>query len=124
MCAIAGIIGLSCPEKTKDKMLATMHRRGPDENGFYQNQEATLLHSRLAVIDIAGGRQPMAFSFGGETYIIVYNGELYNTDELRQTLCKMGHQFMGHSDTEVVLHAYAQWADACLQPLFSGTSAE
>ena len=115
MCAIAGIIGLSCPEKTKDKILATMHRRGPDENGVYKNQEAVLLHSRLAVIDIAGGKQPMAFSAGGETYIIVYNGELYNTQQIRQELVKAGHQFAGHSDTEVVLHAFAQWRESCLE---------
>ena len=115
MCAIAGIIGLPCAEKTKEKMLATMHRRGPDDNGFYQNGDATLLHARLAVIDITGGKQPMSFSCGGETYIIVYNGELYNTQEIRQELSKLGHKFSGHSDTEVVLHSFAQWKEACLE---------
>ncbi len=115
MCAIAGMIGLPCAQETKEKMLWTMHRRGPDENGIYQNQQTTLLHARLAVIDIAGGKQPMAFSFGEETYVIVYNGELYNTRELRQALCELGHRFEGHSDTEVVLHAYAQWGESCLQ---------
>ena len=114
MCAISGMIHLPCVEETKAKMLASMHRRGPDSNGCYQDNEATLLHARLAVIDIDGGRQPMAFSFGGETYILVYNGELYNTDEIRTELCKLGHEFSGHSDTEVVLHAYAQWQEKCL----------
>ena len=114
MCAIAGMIGLPCTEETKKKMLATMHRRGPDENGVYQKNEATLLHSRLAVIDIAGGKQPMAFSCGKENYSIVYNGELYNTREIRDELIKSGHEFLGHSDTEVVLHAYAQWKEECL----------
>ena len=57
----------------------------------------------------------MAFSYGGETYIIVYNGELYNTDELRRELINCGHSLEGHSDTEVVLHAYAQWSEACLE---------
>ena len=114
MCAISGMIHLPCVEETKAKMLASMHRRGPDSNGCYQDNEATLLHARLAVIDIDGGRQPMAFSFGGETYILVYNGELYNTDEIRTELCKLGHKFSGHSDTEVVLHAYAQWQEKCL----------
>ena len=115
MCAIAGMINLPCAAKTKEKMLQTMQRRGPDDKGSYQNQEATLLHARLAVIDIDGGRQPMAFSYGGETYIIVYNGELYNTDELRRELINCGHSFEGHSDTEVVLHAFVQWKEACLQ---------
>ena len=114
MCAISGMIHLPCVEETKAKMLASMHRRGPDSNGCYQDNEATLLHARLAVIDIDGGKQPMAFSFGGETYILVYNGELYNTDEIRIELCKLGHEFSGHSDTEVVLHAYAQWQEKCL----------
>lgn len=114
MCAISGMIHLPCVEETKAKMLASMHRRGPDSNGCYQDNEATLLHARLAVIDIDGGKQPMAFSFGGETYILVYNGELYNTDEVRVELCKLGHKFSGHSDTEVVLHAYAQWQEKCL----------
>lgn len=114
MCAISGMIHLPCVEETKAKMLASMHRRGPDSNGCYQDNEATLLHARLAVIDIDGGKQPMAFSFGGETYILVYNGELYNTDEVRGELCKLGHKFSGHSDTEVVLHAYAQWQEKCL----------
>ncbi len=115
MCAIAGMIGLPCTEETKKKMLETMHRRGPDENGVYQNKDATLLHSRLAVIDIAGGKQPMAFSAGKQTYTIVYNGELYNTEEIRAELVKCGHTFAGHSDTEVVLHAYAQWQEKCLE---------
>jgi len=115
MCAIAGMIGLPCAEETKAKMLATMHRRGPDDRGVFQKNEATLLHARLAVIDIAGGKQPMEFSCGGETYHIVYNGELYNTDELRRELIGCGHAFGGHSDTEVVLHAYVQWKEACLE---------
>ena len=114
MCAIAGLICLPCAQETKAKMLLSMHHRGPDENGCYQKDGVTLLHSRLAVIDIDGGKQPMAFSLGGENYVIVYNGELYNTDQLRRELTKCGHQFLGHSDTEVVLHAYVQWGEDCL----------
>ena len=59
----------------------------------------------------------MAAKWNGEEYIIVYNGELYNTDEIRQALSKHGHCFQGHSDTEAVLHAYAQWKETCLQKL-------
>ena len=115
MCAIAGIIHLPCGQETKAKMLATMQRRGPDDKGCFRKNDVTLLHARLAVIDIDGGKQPMAFSCNGETYIIVYNGELYNTDELRRELIQCGHAFSGHSDTEVVLHAYIQWGKGCLE---------
>lgn len=114
MCAIAGMISLAAKEDTLDAMLKTMKRRGPDASGVWQCGEETLLHSRLAIIDPAGGKQPMELHHEGEHYILVYNGELYNTDELRRELKNAGHQFEGHSDTEVVLHAYAQWGADCV----------
>ena len=114
MCAIAGILGLPVTEETAQRMLSTMARRGPDGNGIRKSGEVCLLHSRLAIIDPAQGAQPMELSQDGERYILVYNGELYNTEELRSTLRKLGHQFRGHSDTEVVLHAYTQWGDQCV----------
>ena len=117
MCAIAGILDLPCDSSTKEVMLATMRRRGPDGNGVYDHHRCTLLHSRLAVIDPVGGKQPMALSWQGETYVITYNGELYNTDELRESLLSCGHRFEGYSDTEVLLHAYAQWGEGCLEKL-------
>ena len=115
MCAIAGILGLFTDAAILEKMLKTMGRRGPDGHGVFQEEDVTLLHSRLAVIDPQGGRQPMGLIWEGETYILVYNGELYNTRELRQMLLALGHSFEGHSDTEVVLHAYAQWGEQCLE---------
>ena len=114
MCGISGMIGLEADEITTQRMLATMQRRGPDGCGVYRDAGALLLHSRLAVIDPAGGRQPMTLSFAGENYVIVYNGELYNTEELRAMLLKRGHSFLGHSDTEVVLHAYGEWGADCV----------
>ena len=114
MCGISGMIGLPHREDTVDRMLATMHRRGPDNSGVYRNADTLLLHSRLAIIDPEGGRQPMTLSFGGETYVIVYNGETYNTPELRRMLREAGHSFQGHSDTEVVLHAYAEFGAECV----------
>lgn len=114
MCAIAGIIGLDCTPETLEKMLTTMHRRGPDGRGCYQERDCTLLHSRLAIIDPKGGRQPMAYSRGNELYVLIYNGELYNTDSLRRELALLGHKFDGYSDTEVVLHAYVQWGEDCV----------
>lgn len=117
MCAIAGILNLYASESIVESMKLTMHRRGPDDSGVFQEEDVTLLHSRLAVIDIAGGQQPMTLSFQGETYTMVYNGELYNTEELRINLKKLGHEFRGHSDTEVLLHAYAQWGAGALEKL-------
>ena len=117
MCGIAGMIGIPSGDVTVEKMLATMSRRGPDSKGLYRNADTVLLHARLSIIDPEGGRQPMALSYGAETYVIVYNGELYNTVELRKTLQSCGHSFLGHSDTEVLLHAYAQYGENCLEHL-------
>ncbi len=114
MCAIAGMVGLPYTDATIEKMLSTMERRGPDSRGCVALGECCLLHSRLAVIDRQGGKQPMTLGWGQEIYTLVYNGELYNTKEIRDELCKLGHCFYGHSDTEVVLHAYAQWSEQCI----------
>ena len=114
MCAIAGCINLPVSQGTIRKMLDTMHRRGPDGQGLFQAEACTLLHSRLAIIDPQGGKQPMSLEYGGETYTLVYNGELYNTQEIRRELEKAGHCFLDHSDTEVVLHAYTQWGSDCV----------
>lgn len=117
MCAIAGILDLQGDPVIYDQMLSTMARRGPDGSGYSENDNCVLLHARLAIIDPKGGSQPMNLEWEGEKYSIVYNGELYNTPELRQELSAMGHQLTGHSDTEILLHAYAQWKDACLEKL-------
>lgn len=117
MCGIAGMVGLSCSENTASQMLSTMLHRGPDGNGIYQEADCTLLHSRLAIIDLGGGAQPMELKWGNEHYVLVYNGELYNTADLRGELEHCGHSFQGHSDTEVLLHAYAQWGEDALHRL-------
>lgn len=114
MCAIAGVIGLEIADEIERKFFKTMKRRGPDEQGIYKNEDCSLLHSRLTVIDPDGGKQPMTLMWAGEWYTLVYNGELYNTNEIRRELTKLGHIFKGHSDTEVVLHAYAQWGESSL----------
>ena len=114
MCAIAGILGLPFDSQILDTLLGTMQHRGPDGTGTYMERECCLLHTRLAIIDPAGGAQPMSLCWAGEEYVITYNGELYNTQELRNALTTLGHEFLTHSDTEVVLHAYAQWKEACV----------
>lgn len=115
MCGIAGTVGRKIDAQAVTGMLATMARRGPDAQGVFQTGDCTLLHSRLAIIDPEGGRQPMELQFRDETFVLVYNGELYNTVELRRELIGLGHQFAGHSDTEVVLHSYAQWGAGCVE---------
>ena len=117
MCAIAGMISLEAKRDTCDRMLTSMARRGPDASGIRQYEDCTLLHSRLAIIDPEGGAQPMELHYAGEHYTLVYNGELYNTAEVRGQLERSGHKFEGHSDTEVVLHAYIQWGRGCLERL-------
>ena len=71
MCAIAGVLGLVAGETVLQKMLTTMSRRGPDGNGVWQQDDCTLLHARLAIIDPEGGRQPMVLSWGAETYVLI-----------------------------------------------------
>ncbi len=114
MCAIAGILNLKIDEQTEKKMLETMRRRGPDGGGTYESEGCTLLHARLAVIDPEGGAQPMALIRGDEEYAMVYNGELYNTAELRRELEALGHHFQTHSDTEVLLHGCVEWGSGVL----------
>ena len=117
MCGISGMISLEATDAAVQKMLSTMSRRGPDGSGIYHKEPALLLHARLAVIDPQGGRQPMELSYAGEHYAIVYNGEIYNTGELRRELLQAGHRFQTHSDTEVVLHAYAEFGAECVDHL-------
>ena len=117
MCAIAGILGLPYTESVIHDMLASMARRGPDGNGAAMWNGCCLLHTRLAIIDPEGGQQPMQLEWKGRHYTIVYNGELYNTEEIRAELTTLGHSFQGHSDTEVLLHAYTQWQEDCLSRL-------
>lgn len=121
MCAIAGWIDFL--GRTRDrqeicaKMMETMVRRGPDQEGSYIEGPAALLHRRLCVVDPQGGRQPFVIRRGGETYVLVYNGELYNTRELRRELESLGQKFTTNSDTEAVLRSYLQWGGECVNRL-------
>lgn len=120
MCAISGIIrfgGLDTePAVAARKMAAVLKRRGPDDDGYYisPKSEALLVHTRLAVIDPENGAQPMLYAEGGRKLALVYNGELYNTAELRALLEARGHKFSTNTDTEAVLRAYAEWGADCL----------
>ncbi len=122
MCGIAGEINLKCGIVKQDyhiKMLNSLSHRGPDENGFFEDENAILLHSRLAVIDPKKGKQPMTTVHNNIHYTICYNGELYNTNELKHKLKSEGVTFETESDTEVVLKAYIRWGKKSLD-LFNG----
>lgn len=118
MCGIAGEVSFGDSViKNKDsffKMQKVLAPRGPDQNGIYLNDNAALIHSRLCVIDVENGIQPMTAKYGENEYTLVYNGELYNTDEIRNELKLLGHKFSGHSDTEVVLKSYIEWKADCV----------
>ena len=119
MCAIAGEINLHCPpddglKARAERMLSTMGRRGPDQRGVFLTGCGSLIHARLSVIDLEKGCQPMAYQEGGAIFAIVYNGELYNTEEIRKELLLLGHTFQTRCDTEVALHAFMEWGEGCV----------
>ncbi len=115
MCSIAGKINLERDIRDENgtflRIQNTLLKRGPDDRGILAEKHASLIHTRLAVIDIENGKQPMEI----EHYIIVYNGELYNTEEIRAELKSYSITFTGHSDTEVLLKAYIKWKEKCVE---------
>jgi asparagine synthase (glutamine-hydrolysing) len=119
MCGIAGILKRSSAGEisgeTLRRMIAMVRHRGPDGFGFYQDHAAGLAHARLSIIDLEGGWQPIHNE--DESLWIVFNGEIFNYLELRETLEKQGHRFSTHSDTEVIVHLYEQHGADCLRHL-------
>lgn len=117
MCGIAGIlssdIDLRGEKLLVEKMGKTLKKRGPDAAGIYLTPKVALIHRRLSVIDVENGAQPMHFG----KYVIVYNGEIYNTDEVRNELEGFGYRFDTHCDTEVVLKAYDKWGNESVKKL-------
>lgn len=110
MCGLAGWVDYT--RKLDDEfpaifaMTDTLALRGPDAEGIWKHRNALLGHRRLAVIDLSGGVQPMSYRFPtGQEVTLVYTGEVYNHDALRERLRRAGHEFRTRSDTEVVLHA-------------------
>lgn len=118
MCSIAGVIGGKLSQEEKRdiglKMNRALAHRGPDQTGIYSDDWLCLAHNRLSVIDPANGIQPMTRQAGGKGYTIIYNGELYNTLELRRELEALGWSFQTNCDTEVLLVSYMQWGKDCL----------
>ena len=121
MCGIAGWFSESKPLYENldiiESMSGTLCRRGPDEHGIFMDNTICLIHRRLTVIDPDNGKQPMTAQLGERDVTLVYNGELYNTEELRKELIDAGFTFQGHSDTEVLLNAYLHWGENCVNKL-------
>ncbi|MBC2579350.1 asparagine synthase (glutamine-hydrolyzing) [Clostridium sp. DJ247] len=119
MCGIAGWVDLNKNISEKgfiiEKMTKTLKLRGPDDEGYYFSQNALLGHRRLVVVDPTGGTQPMLKTINSKKYIIVYNGELYNTEDLRKILIEEGYSFNSYSDTEVLLTSYIHWGIDCVK---------
>jgi asparagine synthase (glutamine-hydrolysing) len=116
MCGIFGIYDRSKTTNSEEVKKATnlMEHRGPDGSGFYFDNEISLGHRRLSIIDLSeNAKQPMC-NESGDIWI-TYNGEIYNFKEIRKDLETLGHQFKSNSDTEVIIHAYEEWKESCLQ---------
>jgi asparagine synthase (glutamine-hydrolysing) len=119
MCGICGVVRVKPPGPVDEDILRRMRdamvHRGPDDEGLFIAGSVGLGHRRLSIIDLSGGHQPMAN--GDETVWITYNGEVYNFQELRTFLEAKGYVFRTKSDTEVILHAYEAFGEACVEHL-------
>jgi len=114
MCGIAGIVDLTGRHGPPTRsalisMASALQHRGPDEFGVYRDQRAGLAHTRLSIIDLSAGQQPLTNEDG--SLWIAFNGEVFNYVELREELVLLGHRFRTRSDTEVIVHAYEAWGD-------------
>lgn len=119
MCGFAvyvGQKGRSVDRAAVERMTTTLIHRGPDDSGFWYDESVGIGFRRLSIIDLtAGGHQPMVSHDGA--HVIAFNGEIFNFVELRAELCALGHQFASSSDTEVLLNAWRQWGDDCVDRL-------
>ncbi|MHC4179200.1 MAG: asparagine synthase (glutamine-hydrolyzing), partial [Planctomycetota bacterium] len=116
MCGITGVLhfdGTKVDPQVLQRMLLPIRHRGPDESGIHVDDCAGLGHVRLSIIDLVGGKQPMANEDG--SLWVTFNGEIFNYVELRETLLQKGHRFASQSDTEVILHLYEEFGEECVQ---------
>ena len=117
MCGIAGYINFDkkINKERFDKMVDIIEHRGPDDRGTYYHEGLALGHRRLSIIDLSSdGHQPFFYK---ERYVIIFNGEIYNYQSLREDLINKGHIFKNDSDTEVLLHAYEEYGEDMLNQL-------
>ncbi|MEB8621761.1 asparagine synthase (glutamine-hydrolyzing), partial [Bacillus cereus] len=121
MCGITGWVdykrSLEGERDVVTKMAETLAKRGPDDNKVWIKGNVAFGHKRLIVVDPEGGKQPMTCLKDETNYAICYNGELYNTEDIRKELLRRGYTFKGHSDTEVLLASYIEWKEECVDHL-------
>ena len=121
MCGFVGIVNLKENLHSKKDILISMNdtlkQRGPDECGYFVSDNALLGHRRLVVIDPDGGKQPMSYKYNDNTYTIAYNGQIYNTKELRQALKENNIPLESYSDTEVLIKSYILYKDDVVNKL-------
>ncbi|NKF21650.1 asparagine synthase (glutamine-hydrolyzing) [Solimonas marina] len=117
MCGIAGMVRRdgAVDEDALLRMAGRLTHRGPEDSGTYVSDGFGIAHTRLAIIDLAGGHQPLFDA--AQRYALVCNGEIYNFVELRRELEALGHRFLTGSDSEVALHGYAEWGPASFKRL-------
>ena len=117
MCGIVGIFDSRTPRPVDAALLSRMndvqYHRGPDGDGIFVDSGIGLGHRRLSIIDLSGGAQPLFNE--DHSVVVVYNGEIYNFQQLSQELIQRGHRFRTHCDTEVIVHAWEEWGEACVE---------
>lgn len=114
MCGFVGFTNLFKDFSTEDniaikEMTKSLAHRGPDEENFFTSTHTNLGHRRLIILDAKNGKQPMSCTYNNTTYTIVYNGQLYNANDIRKDLIDLGYEFNGYCDTEVILKAFVEY---------------
>lgn len=121
MCSICGLIDFHNALENKDlkviNMGKTLKHRGMDDDGVFCFNNGAFQHNRLAVMDVENGKQPMSITYASKKYTIVYNGEIYNCNELKKELAEHGINFRTNCDTEVVLYSYIVFKEKCVEKL-------
>ncbi|MCB1725744.1 MAG: asparagine synthetase B, partial [Gammaproteobacteria bacterium] len=116
MCGLVGIFDTRAESEIDrallDRMNERQFHRGPNEGGIHIEPGVGLAHRRLSIIDLSSGQQPLFNE--DHSVVVVYNGEIYNFSELATELAGLGHIFRTHCDTEVIVHAWEQWGESCV----------
>src|SRR6266567_2729058 len=113
---MCGIVGFNWPDQRMVKtMMDILRHRGPDDEGYFVNEDVSLGHRRLSIVDLSElGRQPMVYDHGGHRVIVTFNGEIFNFRELRRALDAKGHRFRTGTDTEIILASFVEWGLDCV----------
>ena len=115
MCGIFGVVAPNIEQSFLEQATSAISHRGPDDAGYYRDAHVGLGHRRLSIIDLAGGHQPIFNE--DRSLVIVFNGEIFNYQELMEHLIAKGHRFATRSDTETIVHAFEEWGEKCVSKL-------